>query len=55
LLERTVEHEVNASRIYVYDADGTAVNSILQDNRKSDMEKCNIADLVKLKCKERNH
>ena len=34
LLERTVEHEVNGIRIYVYNADGTAL-TIFQGREKT--------------------
>lgn len=38
----------------VYNIDQIALTTFLK-NRKSDMEKWNIADVVNLKCEERNH
>lgn len=54
LLERIVEHEGNAMRIYVYNVDETALTT-LKKKRKVIIKKCNIAYLVNLKCEERNH
>jgi len=53
MLERTVEHRVNAIRLWLYNVDETALTTI-KKKRKSDVEKCNIAKLIKLKCEERN-
>jgi hypothetical protein len=54
LLERTVEHKLNAIRMYVYNVDETAFKNFILKTRKSDTEKRNIADLVNFKCEERN-
>ena len=54
LLDITVEHKFNAIRICVYNVDETTWR-IFQKNYENDLEECNIADLVNLKCEERNH
>jgi len=52
LLERIVEQKGSAVRIYVYNVDETALTTF---KKKVVIKKCNIANVVNLKCEERNH
>lgn len=55
LLELTVEHKVNAIRIYMYNVDDTAFITFKKKKNPGKMikEKYNIADVVS--CEEMNH
>jgi uncharacterized membrane protein len=54
LFEGTVEHKVNAIIFCVYNVDETAFETFKKPGKVA-MQKCNIANVVNLKCGERNH
>jgi hypothetical protein len=51
LLERTVEHKLNSAMCITWT---NSFKNILEETRKSNMEKWNVADFVNLKREERN-